>query len=522
MTGLLEQLAERVDSGRRRLVEHIVGQVDTDGTVRSRCGSRVLESALMLVLLRKENLHPDIQEKLTRYLRHAPPSSVLDIAVIDAVAHGRSDQGRELVADYLDRFHHYTGARKRLLLNTVMVLFGLVPPERDLDSQQIPCDGFATWTNLTLCAIKVLAEHARGRPDSADHTHLVQQLSGGSVRQVWEGNVLAHLIALHAVSEFQPRSSVVGDHIRILTRIQNPDGGMPFIDSQDIYLTAVAGLALTESRLARAHAVRMGHYIAAQQAADGAWGYAEKVLQTDTDSTAWCIEFLRALSPVAHRSTIDKAERYLTTMAGPDGGFPTYIRGHAPEPAMTAGAITALTPVWTQHAELLHASADFLLDSQQPDGTFQRSWTLSASSTIGRVVHALDTLPSVIAPGLQPRIAHAIDLSRKYLEATRNSDGGWGHGGGDDSDVLSTAQALPVLTRFGRSDITHAAVTYLLERQQDNGGFTSIPDQVGPRPFVYDFPVLTDIMALHALNQWCKRPGEQRTPPPLEGRINLR
>src|SRR6059058_841317 len=96
-TGLPEELAERVDSGRRRLVEHIAGQLDTDGAVRGRSGSRVLESALMLVLLRRENLHPDIRERLTRYLRHAPRSSVLDIAVIDAVAHGRSDQGRELV-----------------------------------------------------------------------------------------------------------------------------------------------------------------------------------------------------------------------------------------------------------------------------------------------------------------------------------------------------------------------------------------------------------------------------------------
>jgi squalene-hopene/tetraprenyl-beta-curcumene cyclase len=511
MTGLREELPARVDSARRRLVEHLVGQVDTDGAVRGRCASRVLESALMLLLLRKENQHPDIQENLTHYLQHTPPSSVLDSAIIDAAAHGRSDRGRELVANYLDRFHHYTGTRKRMLLNTVMALLGLMPHDQNLDSRQILCDGFATWTNLTLCAIKILTEHAQGRPDSADHTHLLQQLSGGSVREVWEGNVLAHLIALHAGAEFRPRSSVVREHIRILIRVQNPDGGMPFIDSQDIYLTAIAGLALTQSGLACAHAARMGRYIAARQAADGGWGYADKVRQTDTDDTAWCLDFLRAIDPAAHRSTIEEAERYFTTIAGPDGGFPTYIRGHAPDPEMTAGAVIALAPVWTRHGELLRASAGFLLDSQYPDGTFRRDWTLSASSTIARAAQALDALPSTLAPELQPRIAHAITLSRNYLEATRNPDGGWGHGDGDDSDVLSTARALSFVARFCRSDITHDAVRYLLERQQDNGGFTSIPDQVGPRPFVFDFPVLTDIMTLHALNQWCKHTDDPRS-----------
>jgi len=178
---------------------------------------------------------------------------------------------------------------------------------------------------------------------------------------------------------------------------------------------------------------------------------------------------------------------------------------------MTAGAIIALTPAWAQHAEILRASAGFLLDSQQPDGTFRRDWTLSASSTIARAVQALDALPSTLTPRLQPRIAHAITLSRNYLEATRNPDGGWGHGDGYDSDVLSTARALPVLARFGCRNTTHDAVRYLLERQQDNGGFTSIPDQVGPRPFVFDFPVLTDIMTLHALNQWCRQLDDPRS-----------
>ncbi|MFE6331620.1 prenyltransferase/squalene oxidase repeat-containing protein [Streptomyces sp. NPDC057798] len=86
-----------------------------------------------------------------------------------------------------------------------------------------------------------------------------------------------------------------------------------------------------------------------------------------------------------------------------------------------------------------------------------------------------------------------------HLIATQHADGGWGQLPDDPSDVLSTAQAVPVLARHGDPLSVSRAVTYLLNQQDPDGGFTSPPDQVGPRPLPFDYPVLTDIHALSAL-----------------------
>ncbi|MGW5162503.1 hypothetical protein ACWEPN_44120 [Nonomuraea wenchangensis] len=97
--------------------------------------------------------------------------------------------------------------------------------------------------------------------------------------------------------------------------------------------------------------------------------------------------------------------------------------------------------------------------------------------------------------------AAATARSVARLVETQNPDGGWGQLPGDPSDVLSTAQAVPVLARHGGLLSVHRAVTYLLDRQDADGGFTSVPDQVGPRPLPFDYPVLADIHALSALRR---------------------
>jgi hypothetical protein len=48
-----------------------------------------------------------------------------------------------------------------------------------------------------------------------------------------------------------------------------------------------------------------------------------------------------------------------------------------------------------------------------------------------------------------------------------------------------------------------------LAEQDPDGGFTSIPDQVGPRPLPFDYPILTDIQTLTAL----RRTGMHARPP---------
>jgi squalene-hopene/tetraprenyl-beta-curcumene cyclase len=492
----------RLEISRRRLVERLVGRIGADGAVRDRCGSRVLESALMLLLLAKTGLHHTVRTDLTRYLRSSTPSTALDSAVAAAALGRDSARSRKLAAEYLAGFDHYTGVRKRLLLTTLLAMFGLATHAGKPDPDQIDYGDYATWTNLTLCAVKVLRGYERGRPDlvsRADRAYLLRQLRDNTGREVWEGNVLAHLIALHAVWEIDPGSDLVREHVTRLVHLLNPDGGMPFIEDQDIYLTATAGVALARTGLTGHIPVRMSDFIASHQSLHGGWGYATNIRQTDVDDTAWCIDFLRSAAPGRHLKAITSGERYLETMAGSAGGFATYLRHHPPEPAMTAGVVVALAPAADRYSSLLRTCVEFLLDSQLNDGTWRPSWTISATSVIMRVLDALHAYPS--PPAHCQAINAATRRSIGYLDATQNLDGGWGRHPNESSDVLSTVQALSVIKDHGRRTAAHRGVRYLMSHQQDDGGFSSIPDQVGPRPFPYDFPILTEIFSLFTLNR---------------------
>ena len=55
------------------------------------------------------------------------------------------------------------------------------------------------------------------------------------------------------------------------------------------------------------------------------------------------------------------------------------------------------------------------------------------------------------------------------------------------------------MARYGDRLAVHRGIAYLLSQQLPDGRFTSIPDQVGPRPLPFDYPVLASIHSLPAL-----------------------
>ncbi|TJZ57050.1 hypothetical protein FCH28_06160 [Streptomyces piniterrae] len=470
-----------------RLIDRIVSQIAADGAVRTPCESRILESALLYALLDKTDLR---NEKLGAFLDSARPSGFLDERLAHATLHGPGDPGPVLT--YLQSYQHVTGPRKRVLIEAVLGIVGELPftsrPEPPHYGPQ------ASWTELTLCAIGLLHGHARGLPpDPRDLAQLISRLEGFGAESVWEGNVLAHLIALHALHNCRPDSPLLSKGIDAITRTANPDGGIPFIEGQTVWVTALAGTALTLAGAPEPITLRMADYLADLQI-DGAWGYTETTTQTDVDDTTRCMHFLRTLAPQRYAEALRKAEKYLVAMADSSGGYSTYLSGHAAETDLTAGAVIALAPSWPRHAPLLNASLAFLLDAQREDGSFAPSWTASASSVLAHVLQALTQAP----PG-DPRIPQAIATATRYLARTQNPDGGWGHQPGAPSDAISTAHALPVAASHG-SEVSRArAAAYLLSHRRPDGGFTAPPDQVGPRPIPFDYPVLADIHVLTAL-----------------------
>ncbi|WP_369166438.1 prenyltransferase/squalene oxidase repeat-containing protein [Streptomyces sp. R28] len=389
------------------------------------------------------------------------------------------------------------------MLSTLLSLTGVMPIETNTDAHTLRYQGYAAWTELSLCAIKILHGHARGghaAVSTADRNYLAGRLESAGPDQVWEGNALAHLIALHALHTCQPDSPLLHNAIAALCRIRNNDGGLPFISGQEIFVTALAGKALAAAGAPQSLLIQMGDRISGLQQRDGGWGYTETTSQTDVDDTGVCVEFLRIADTARYRQVLARAEQYLGAMADPRGGFPTYLRGHQCEADMTAGAVTALSASWQDHAPLLDKCVEFLLSAQRDDGTFENSWTRSRSSAIHRILDALRHVPQAPADR-SARIANATLASAGYLAKTQNPDGGWGYHPGKESDVVSTAHALPVIARTGDRHTLGRGLHYLLGHQNTDGGYTSAPDQFGPRPLPFDYPVLTDAHVLNAFTQ---------------------
>ncbi|MEU5281528.1 FAD-binding protein [Streptomyces asoensis] len=500
--------ADAHERGVGALAQHLTVAVDADGSVDDRCGSRVLETTLLLALLRALDAEPGERDRLTRYLRMCRPgASRLDALLIDACLDPTGTAGRALdtAADLPMTVSSGTAGRGRLkavMLATVLHLLCGSP----LDFEDAPApaspEGITTFTDVHVLSARIIHAHACGRPHTvtdAERSRLVSLMSLSRGRMLWEASATTHLLGLHALRTFRPGTRILHDGVLRLCLAVNADDGVPFLDSQDLWLTAVAGLAFTREDTLRPFVARMADLVAARQAPDGGWPFATGMQQTDVDTTTRCMEFLHAAHPTRHHDVLQKATGYLTGMAGPDGGFPTWVPGDSSDLDMTAGAVLALAPDAARHKLLLAGALEFVLDAQRADGTFERSWTISESSAILRALDALHAVPPA-GPELAARIAAATARSVARLVATQHPDGGFGRLPDDPSDVLSTAQAVPVLARHGALPAAGRAITYLLEQQDADGGFTSPPDQVGPRPLPFDYPVLTDLHTLSALH----------------------
>lgn len=509
-------LAGAVDDCRYQTARHLESRVDAQGVLHDRCGSRIVESALFLRLIRTqpsgERLRHE-REQVTEYLRRSRSGTGWQPMLARSALGTAVESDRALAATFLDSFTHFTGVRKRALLQTVFALCALAPYDPRIASLELPHPSqVATWTRLVLLAMRTLHACATGgtaRIPPAQRAELRRLLVSGTSRKVWEGNLLVHLLALHALHALDPGAPEVRAGIRALASCQNPDGGLPFTDSHDLFLTAKAGLALARAGRAHALVARMADRVAAGQHSGGGWPYASQVHQCDADSTAVGLEFLRAAGPGRYAAHIAAGQAQLRSLAGVDGGFPTYRTGNPSEVEMTAGALIALSPGPTvsDSSGIVRSAAAWLLDQQSADGTWPRSWTISESSVIERAVHALTRLPAALAGSLLTRrVEQALRRAAARLTDTQNADGGWGQTPGSASDTISTARALMGLARLDHLPGTRPAaehgIAWLVAARLPGGSFLGPPDQVGPRPIPYEFPALAGVYALTALAAW--------------------
>ncbi|MFF9817638.1 prenyltransferase/squalene oxidase repeat-containing protein [Streptomyces sp. NPDC014006] len=483
---------------RNRLARRVVTAVGPDGLLPAPCASRVLESALTLALLNAEHAEPEAARRLTAFLRttlHNDPPDALQRAVAHA-ALGRHCDAEGALRDGLGAFDHFTAGRKQLMFQTLLAALGAteypaVPWEAyDATGQQ-------SWLHMEMTALKVLTAHGTHRTtmvNDADWHALLPALQPGPA---WERNNFAQLLALLALRHCPRHRAALRDTLKHVAGRLRPDGGVPFVDGLDLFATAVAGLALCRLEPTAAEVPAMADALAVRRNADGGFGFHPGVRQSDVDDTCYALEFLRRAAPERHRAAIGAAEAYLLDVRNPDGGFPTFARGTCSEIAMTAAAATALAPN-PCHGEAVRAAVRHVAAHQQADGTFERSWSRSATNAIFRAVLALRcTDPD---DPETPAFTEAAERALRHLAATQHPDGGWGHTRGDSSDPITTAYAVIALSSLpGHRTARDRALAHLVARQQPDGGYRSRPDQAGPRPLLFDVPVLADVFVLLAL-----------------------
>ncbi|WP_326778994.1 haloacid dehalogenase-like hydrolase [Streptomyces sp. NBC_01445] len=492
-----------VGGATRRLTERLLAQVGGQGAVTGECCSRVTESALMLTLLRRQKALPGVQSRLHAHLsRSRRAADAFDAAVIDATLHGITPTDRHrLIEQTFSGAAQHSSARKKLALEAILAVVGPEPFHVTAPSHAFEHHNEATWTHLRQIAIHHLHVPDPVAPELT--ARLLRLTERGQDRGIIEGNVFAHLFALLSLQRTTPGHQVINDGITALAKAVRDDGGMPFITSEEIFATATAGLALARAGADRQVLHTMGDYLASQQADNGGWAYAQDVVQTDTDTTAHVLSFLHTLGPERYRAPLHAARQNLITHVGDDGGVPTYLPGQPSEPTMTANTITALQPYHFAHVTLLERATRYLLNAQKPDGTFERSWSLSEANAMLRALNALTLAHRHNPSSHHGRLGPAIDSIHQRLLVTPNADGGWGQTPGEDSDPMSTAYTLTALAPTHHTHPTvQAGLHYLLGRQNQDGSYTSVSDQAAPRPLHYTIPVLTDIFVLLALTHY--------------------
>ena len=487
-----------------RLRRRVIDSVRPDGAVREPCRSRVLESALLLRLLERTGIEADHHKRVGGFLadRLESPEPLDRLLATIALRHTGGTFARNadtLLDRFLERAPAFLTARKRVMLETVLALLG--PPRREcrpFDPTAFDTGNLHPWAHVQTVALKVALADLTGHPDAITANELRLLVDTQQSRVVWEGNLLVHLLVLHALVDRPGLDSVIVRGVAKALTHQRADGGVPFVTDTDTWCAVTAGVALDAAGAPYEVCRRIGDHLTARQRVDGGWSYTDVAALADVDDTSVAIEFLHATDPIRYRRTIDFGLRALWNYQGADGGFPTYIAGAPSEACMTAAAVNALSVRTSRHVERITTARRFLASTQHADGTFDPDWSRSRYHAIFRALLATDACGP---DAYRATVKRALGAVRDG----QNPDGGWGQQPGDPSDAISTAYALIALCRQGDPTPLVRGVEHLLRAQRDDGGIDSVPDMLGTRPFLYAIPCLADHFTLLALGHLSHR-----------------
>ncbi|MEV1063746.1 prenyltransferase/squalene oxidase repeat-containing protein [Streptomyces sp. NPDC050263] len=480
----------------------------------------MLESALALSLMTRTGVALPARDRVLAYLREHLDSPHEFDRVLATLAVGRAtDRAFVGDADIVDKLTDallgaapaFISARRRRMLYAVLSLLGCpVPPDAaPAADEEAPTDPAHSWAAVQQAAVTLVLATATGVSNGATAAALRTLAAVRPATTVWEGYVLLHLLSLHGLAGVPGQEETVRSGLETLLRYQRDDGGFPFVVDLQHWCTSTAGIALAAAGSPPGVLRAMAEVLAAHEVdeaqrslclslsrgaplADG-WSFGPHVAQNDVDCTSCILEFLQTVDPVAYRGAVRRGLDALLAVQGTDGGFPTYVAGASSEACMTAAAVNALAP-HPSTAPARERALAFLAGSQLPDGGFEPGWSRSRLHAMFRA-----RLAACTAAPDDHRAARMAERIERSVRETQNADGGWGLQPGDPSDDISTAYGLITLCYGSESAPIGRATSWLLAHQNADGGYGGPPDMVGPRPFPYHIPILTDAPVLLAL-----------------------
>jgi squalene-hopene/tetraprenyl-beta-curcumene cyclase len=467
----------------------------------SQVKGRLFETALTLHLLRREGVEPEWQQRLRACLEGQLAEAEPFGHLVASQVLGREPGAEARAAlDELLGTLRYGKDRKRHLLQVLLMELGLLPDAPELlEAMPATHSSWHLFSRIYGSACRLILHRRQGRRveglPEATFLRETQGANGG-----WEQQALLSLVALLGLGREHPECFEQG--LRFLEYLSRPDGSIPFIDNLHLWVTALSGLVLGEAQAAPPDALRgMGDYLLSHQSPEGGWGFTEQVIQSDTDTTAHCLLLLQELGEPHYAGAIARGHRHLLALQRQDGGYPTYLSTGDSEVTMTACVLQAQArqlPSAPHLREPMQRGLRYLVDSQRTDGAFERSWSLCETYSLFRVLWALEECQSLVTGR---EMEHLRRRALRYLLAHQLEDGSWGQTPGEPGDVLSTAYAVSALCLLGHRERLASAVRYLLSQQSPDGAFLSRPDQSGPRPLVYDEPLLGSLFSLQALHR---------------------
>ena len=264
----------------------------------------------------------------------------------------------------------------------------------------------------------------------------------------------------------------------------------------------------------------------------GGWAFEfQNANYPDIDDTAEVILALRTVrgdNDTRVEQAIDRAAGWLEGMQSSDGGWGAFDADNCqalardlpfcdfgevidpPSADVTAHVVEALAALGRGHSPLARRGVQWLLDAQEPTGSWFGRWGVNHVYGTGAVV------PALVAAGISrsdERIVRAV----RWLEAHQNDDGGWGEDprsyddpawiGRGASTASQTAWALLALHAAGeRSAAAARGIRWLVETQRPDGGWDE-PQFTGtgfPSDFYINYHLYRLIFPIMALGR-CTR-----------------